>query len=400
MKSTLFRKLEQALGADQTGFSPDSPAVLPREIAALSETMRIVSAEKGNVTIAGGGTVLPPVSPEDTITVSLACLSTVREVSQGDFLVVAEAGAIADHTVNAARKERMHLPLDITSGARATIGGAYMTAAIGPYAAGYGPFRDYVIGAKCVTARGDVVTFGGRTMKNVTGYEITRFLSGTHGLFAIAAELTLKALPLPERQTVLIGRFRNVSDFFIIIAGVESVGGVVKTCELVAENGLGGEIFVAVGLEGMEPMVLKGERAVRELLGKAGVESVREEATGEFTRFRRAASLRMVESGLLKIQAPPSASATLLRSIRGISPHIPVIAHPLAGRIHVTAGEKETATLGEKTLAVGGKRPAVWNSLLRDGLTDFFTPPEHAVARALKRELDPDRVLNPYLRLE
>jgi glycolate oxidase FAD binding subunit len=275
-----------------------------------------------------------------------------------------------------------------------------MTAAAGPYSAGYGPFRDYVIGAKCVTARGDVVTFGGRTMKNVTGYEITRFLAGTHGIFAIAAELTLKVLPLPERQTVLIGQFSGEHDFLDVIAGVDSVGGGVKTCELVAENGLGGEVLVAVGLEGMEPMVAKGERAVRELLEKAGAVSVREETPGEFARVRREASSRMVESGLQKIQAPPAASAALLRSIRGISPHIPVLAHPLIGRFHVTAGESETALIREKTLAVGGKQPASWDAPVRRGLTGFLTPAELSIARALKRELDPKGILNPYLRLE
>jgi FAD/FMN-containing dehydrogenase len=400
MKSTLFNKLEQALGTDQTDGSFDPPVILPRDSAALSETMRMVSAERGKATISGGGTLLPPVGPGDTIPVSLARMNRVRDVCTGDFIVAAEAGAIADDAVNAARGERMLLPLDITSGARATVGGAYMTAAIGPYAAGYGPFRDYVIGAKCVTARGEVVTFGGRTMKNVTGYEITRFLAGTHGLFAIAAELTLKTLPLPERQVVLVGRFGSAGDPWNALPGIEAVGNVVKTCELMAENGLGGEVIVAVGLEGMAPMVEKGAGAIRALWEKTGASSVDEVSPAVFLTDRREAAQRLVEKKPLTLQCPPAASGALLRSIRSISAVIPVIGHPLAGRLHAAAGDEHCSAIGSQTLAVGGKHPLAWNTLFRDGVRDFFTPSERAVVLALKRELDPDNVLNPFLRLE
>jgi len=301
MKRSLADSLEKALGTDQVCFPPGTAVFKPRDIGSLAEGMRVISAAKGKAAIAGGGAPPSLVSREDVIGISLARMNEVREVNPGDFIIVAGAGAIADDAVRAAREQRMHVPLDITSGARATVGGAYMTDAAGPYAAGYGPFRDYVIGAKCVTAGGDIVTFGGRTMKNVTGYEVTRFLAGTRGIFAIAAELTLKALPLPERQTVLVGQFPEKGDPVSALSGIEATGGVVKTCELLAESGLGGKTLIAIGLEGMEPMVMKGVGTIREFLERAGTVTVREDTPEEFTRFRREAAQRMVQAGFLTL---------------------------------------------------------------------------------------------------
>ncbi len=274
-----------------------------------------------------------------------------------------------------------------------------MTAAVGPYSAGYGPFLDYVLGARCVTAKGDVVAFGGRTMKNVTGYEIVRFLAGTRGLFAIAAVLFLKTLPVPERRVVLTARFEKEGDPLSVSPALEAVGGVVKTCDLIAENGFEGEALLAIGLEGMSPMVAKGLSVVREILEKAGAISVSEKQPEDFSGFRRAVSHRVACSGLLTLQAPPPASVPLLRSIRARFPEMPVVAHPLVGRVHVIVDEWQSALLSKKTLAVGGKQPIAWNRLYREGVSGVLSPGELRIARALKRELDPEETLNPHLRL-
>lgn len=375
------------------------PVIQPSDERCLAEVLRLASAEKIPVMISGGGTCPSPVCIDETVRVSLARLAEVREVSAGDFLVVAQAGAVADSAVAAAERERLLLPLDITSGARATVGGAYMTAAVGPYAAGYGPFRDYILGARCIGSSGEIVTFGGRTMKNVTGYEIARFLAGTMGLFAVAVELTLKALPMPERRVVLAGRFGPESDPFDTASGVGSAGGSVKFVELVAENGLGGEILVGVGIEGRERTVARGAAAVRAALERAGALSVDEERPEEFSRRRRDASERHARPGLVTATVSPSASAALLREFRRAIPNTPVLAHPLLGRIHADAGGTDiVAVIRSRTLAVGGKIPTTWGQAIREGLTGMFTPEELAVARALKRELDPAGVLNPHLK--
>lgn len=181
MNDSLNSRLECTFGPDMVDVSGDMPVVRPDSERCLSEVLRMVSAERVPVMIAGGGTCPAAVRIDETVRISLARLSEIREVNPGDFIAVAQAGAAVDAVVAAAEMQKLLLPLDPTSGAKATLGGAYMTAAVGPYAAGYGPFRDFILGVRCITARGETVTFGGRTMKNVTGYEIARFLAGTMG---------------------------------------------------------------------------------------------------------------------------------------------------------------------------------------------------------------------------
>lgn len=399
MNRTLYDRIERLFGPEMMDMSSDPPIVYPRDVEALAETMRLISPERCKIMVTGGGTFPVPVSLGDRITVSLARMDMVLEVNPGDFLVVAQAGTSVDRTVEDALNAGLHLPLDITSGARATVGGAFMTAASGPYAAGYGSFRDYVIGAKCVTARGDVVTFGGRTMKNVTGYEMVRFLAGTMGLFAVAAELTIRTLPLPERRTMVVGGFRANARPLEEVSGIGISAGPVKRAELVAEQGLGGEVFLGIGIEGMDSLVESRVADIRERMERAGADSIREEAQDAFMEKRRLAATVMAEAGMMTLTVPPSAVAALGRVLREEFPSMPVIAHPIIGRIHVLPADgAATSKITERVLAVGGKQPSAWGRTLREGVGSRFTEPERTVARSLKRELDPDNILNSHLR--
>ncbi len=400
MNRTLYTRIEQLLGPDQVDLTGENPVAAPVEIDGLRELMRLASSERVKVMVAGGGTLPSPVSLGDRMVISLAGMNRVREVHSGDFLIVAEAGTTVDRAVEAAYGERLLLPLDITSGDRATLGGVYMTAAVGPYAAGYGPFRDFVVGAKCITAQGELVTFGARTTKNVTGYEITRFLAGTLGLFAIAAELTIRVQPLPERRTMVVGNFGSGARAFEAVCGLETVSGPYKRAEIIAAQGLDGAVLAGVGIEGLDSMVETGVDRVRRRMEAAGAESVREVEPDTFMRDRRRAASEMAEAGMLTLTVPPPAVVPLARDLQERFPSMPLLAHPLLGRIHVRAsGGTEAEKIAARVLAVGGKVPTVPGQMIREGIAGMFTPSEMSVARALKRELDPEGILNPQLRL-
>ena len=102
---------------------------------------------------------------------------------------VAEARAAAD-----ARQGRM-LPLDPGHPARATIGGVVATGDQGARGAGYGGVRDVVLGLRATLADGSAVKFGGRTMKNVTGYDMTKLFVGSFGVLGVITEVTFRLLP-------------------------------------------------------------------------------------------------------------------------------------------------------------------------------------------------------------
>ena len=86
-------------------------------------------------------------------------------------------------------------------GADATIGGCVAAGLAGPRRVSFGPtyggVRDFVLGAKLINGRGELLAFGGTVMKNVAGYDVSRLLAGSLGILGIIAEVSLKVLPRP-----------------------------------------------------------------------------------------------------------------------------------------------------------------------------------------------------------
>jgi glycolate oxidase FAD binding subunit len=95
-------------------------------------------------------------------------------------------------------------------GDAATIGGAVAAGLSGPRRAGSGALRDFVLGAKLLDGKGEVLNFGGRVMKNVAGYDVSRLLAGSLGTLGLILEVSVKVLPRAPREGTL--RFENVSE--------------------------------------------------------------------------------------------------------------------------------------------------------------------------------------------
>jgi glycolate oxidase FAD binding subunit len=88
-------------------------------------------------------------------------------------------------------------------GAGATWGGAVAAGLSGPRRANSGALRDFVLGAKIMDGKGDVLNFGGQVMKNVAGYDVSRLLAGSLGTLGLLLEVSLKVLPRAFAETSL-----------------------------------------------------------------------------------------------------------------------------------------------------------------------------------------------------
>jgi FAD/FMN-containing dehydrogenase len=103
-------------------------------------------------------------------------------------------------------EQELWLPLDPPGRPERTIGSVLATATAGPLRLGSGAVRDYVLGCTVVTGDGRIVRAGGKVMKNVAGYDLTRLQVGGFGAFGIIAEVHLKLRAVPAADVTLLVR--------------------------------------------------------------------------------------------------------------------------------------------------------------------------------------------------
>ncbi len=126
--------------------------------------------------------------------------------------VVAQPGVITYELQKAVEKHGLFYPPDPSSYKFSTIGGNIAENAGGPRCVKYGVTRDYVLGLEGVIKYGETFKFGAPVMKDVAGYDFTKFLVGSEGTLGIITEAILRLIPLPKERRVLLAFFDRLED--------------------------------------------------------------------------------------------------------------------------------------------------------------------------------------------
>ncbi|SFW27533.1 glycolate oxidase FAD binding subunit [Nitrosovibrio sp. Nv17] len=128
----------------------------------------------------------------------------IVEYEPTELVVTARAGTrLADLSVELRACGQMMAFEPPHFGPSATLGGCVATGLSGPRRASAGAVRDFVLGVRMLDGRGNDLRFGGRVMKNVAGYDISRLMVGSMGTLGLLLEVSLKVLPLPPAETTL-----------------------------------------------------------------------------------------------------------------------------------------------------------------------------------------------------
>ncbi len=154
------------------------------------------------------------------------------------------------------------IPLDPPFTERATLGGIIATNSSGPRRLLYGTARDLIIGTKAVFPNGDLVISGGKTVKNVSGYDMCKLLIGSYGTLGIICEITFKLLPLPEKEATFSLSFAKLEDadgFAREVRSSQLVSSSIEILNSIAVQNMkssismpsDGNYLIAVGLEGV-----------------------------------------------------------------------------------------------------------------------------------------------------
>src|SRR5436309_1755344 len=180
--------------------------VVPTTAAEVAAALRCAAEARQTMAIRGAGTKSGwgrDGRAADVI-LDMRSLNRVLAHEHGDMTATVEAGATL-RDVNAALAEhRQWLPLDPPFADRATIGGILATNDSGPLRHRFGTPRDLVIGVELVTTDGALAKAGGRVVKNVAGYDLSKLVAGSFGSLAAIVSATFKLAPLPAASKTLV----------------------------------------------------------------------------------------------------------------------------------------------------------------------------------------------------
>ena len=181
------------------------PRAIPDTADALSLVCRLAHEEHWKIRVEGQGTWLSADAPAD-LTVSTRGLDQVLSVSPADLVASVQAGTSFETLRRRLADEGMWLALDPPGRPERTLGSIVATATAGPLRHGFGPVRDHVLGCTVATGDGRLVKAGGRVVKNVAGYDLTKLQVGGFGGFGILADVHLRLRALPRADMTLVAR--------------------------------------------------------------------------------------------------------------------------------------------------------------------------------------------------
>jgi glycolate oxidase FAD binding subunit len=149
-------------------------------------------------------------------------LTGIVEYEPGDLTLTARTGTTLAEIARATAEHGQWFALDpVGDPSRATLGATIATGSYGPLAHHFGTPRDMTLGVELVTGVGDIVRGGGRVVKNVAGFDLTRLVTGSWGTLAVITEATVRLRALPAvSATVAIELARDVQDLERLRAGL------------------------------------------------------------------------------------------------------------------------------------------------------------------------------------
>jgi len=184
----------------------------PSSVDELAEAVKSAAASKEPMSATGGGTKLHIGNPlrSAPVMIHTGALSGVVEYEPDNMTVSALAGTRLGELQNVLRGRRQFLPLDPPAAEAATLGGLVACNTSGPLRFRYGTVKDMLLGVRILHADGTRTKAGGKLVKNVTGYDMCRLYTGSLGTLGLFTELTFKVNPLPETNATLLASYRDL----------------------------------------------------------------------------------------------------------------------------------------------------------------------------------------------
>ena len=187
--------------------------MLPADTAQVAAIVRICAEHRINIVPRGAGTGYTggAVPIRGGVVISLERMNRILEIDKSNLVAVVEPCVITGDLQDAVEQVGLFYPPDPASLRICTIGGNVAECAGGPQAFKYGTTKRYVLGLEAVLPTGEIVRTGGKSVKNVVGYDLTSLLVGSEGTLAITTKIILRLIPKPPAHATIRATFPSVS---------------------------------------------------------------------------------------------------------------------------------------------------------------------------------------------
>jgi glycolate oxidase len=187
--------------------------LFPTTAPQISEIIKIANAEKIAVTPRGGGTNVSggSVPIQGGIVLCTTRMNNIIKIDKENLSCTVEPGVVLLDLTNRLAKEGLFFPPDPQSFRGATIGGIIAENAGGPACVKYGVTKQYILGLEVVLPTGEIVKLGGRTLKNVAGYDLIHIFISSEGTLGVVTKAELKLNPLPQTTRTIMAVYDDAA---------------------------------------------------------------------------------------------------------------------------------------------------------------------------------------------
>ena len=178
------------------------------EVVKLANRLRIPIIPRG----AGSGFTGGTLPTHGGIVLVLTQMDKVLDIDTENLTAEVEPGVVTAELQRLVEQKGLFYPPDPASKEFSTLGGNVAECAGGPRCVKYGVTKDYILGLEVVTPTGDIIRTGGKTLKNVVGYDLTKLFVGSEGTLGIVTRITLKLIPKPAAKKTMLVQFATIDD--------------------------------------------------------------------------------------------------------------------------------------------------------------------------------------------
>ncbi|HEY3233399.1 MAG TPA: FAD-linked oxidase C-terminal domain-containing protein [Polyangiaceae bacterium] len=225
--------------SEAIGALPDA-VVLAESVDDIQAALRVAADAEVPITprAAGTGRTGGAIPLAGGLVLSTLGMKQIKEIDRREGIAVVEPGVVLADLHRAVEQEGWFYPPDPNSLSACAIGGNVAENAGGPRTFKYGVTREYVLGVEALLMGGQRIQAGRRTIKGVTGYDVTALLVGSEGTLAVFGDITLRLIPKPQGVMTLMALFSGVNQAGRAVELVTAAGMVPRCIELLDSGAL------------------------------------------------------------------------------------------------------------------------------------------------------------------